>query len=185
VLVWLGEEVQEVPRGVTPPVDRIEPIRLELRLPAPPDDAFATFTERLASWWPRDATWSGEALEALRIEPRVGGFVHELGPHGQRLDFGRVTAWDPPHRLAFSWQVAFDRTPVANPSHASEVEVRFPADGGASRVVLEHRSFERHSPDGAAYRAAMASDAGWPHILDRFFAAVERRVAAPWEGLTT
>jgi len=171
---------------VSPIATSIEPIRLSHRLAVSPEDAFATFTDRMAGWWPHDATWSGEALESIGVEPRVGGFCFERGPHGLRLDWGRVMAWEPPHRLVFSWQIGSDRTPAPNPAHASEVELRFQAEAaGTSRVTLEHRGFERHDGDPAAYRDAMASPSGWPRIIGRFRATVERRIEAPWEGLTT
>ena len=163
----------------------VEPIRITQRLPVPAADAFATFTERMAAWWPPSATWSGESLESIGIEGRVGGFCYERGPHGLRLDWGRIVAWEPPHRLAFSWQIGGDRTPVPSPARASEVEVRFEPDGPGSRILLEHRGFERHDGDPVGYRDAMASPSGWPLILDRFRAVVARRVEAPWEGLTT
>jgi uncharacterized protein YndB with AHSA1/START domain len=170
---------------VSPGTTPIEPIRITLRLPVPTTDAFATFTERMAAWWPPSATWSGESLESIGIEGHLGGFCFERGPHGMRLDWGRVMAWEPPHRLQFSWQIGSDRTPVPSPARASEVEIRFEPDGAGSLVTLEHRGFERHAGDGIAYRDAMASASGWPAILERFRAAVERRVEAPWEGLTT
>jgi uncharacterized protein YndB with AHSA1/START domain len=164
---------------------RLEPIRISHRLPVPPADAFSTFTDRLRAWWPSSATWSGDSLESIGFEPRVGGFCYERGPHGLRLDWGRVIAWDPPRRLVFSWQIAADRTPEPNPAHASEVEVTFETDGDGCRMTLRHAGFERHGATGARYRAAMAADPGWPAILARYVAAVERRSEAPWEGLTT
>ena len=170
---------------MSPATSAVAPIRLTHRLPVPAADAFATFTERMAAWWPADATWSGDSLESIGIEPRVGGFCFERGPHGLRLDWGRVTGWEPPNRLVFSWQIGADRTPEPNPAHASEVEVRFVDDGAGSRITLEHRGFDRHAGDAAGYRDAMASAGGWPRILDRFVAAVARRAEAPWEGLTT
>ena len=90
----------------------------------------------------------------------------ELGPHGFRCDWGRVTVWEPPHRLVFRWQIGAQREPVPDPQRASEVEVRF-ADG---EVRLEHRGFERHGPDAENYRAALASEQGWPYILGRYAA---------------
>ena len=174
-----------MPRGLSPDPTGTEPIRISHRLPVSAAEAFATFTERLAAWWPAEATWSGDGLESIGIEPRVGGFCFERGPHGLRLDWGRVTAWEPPHRLAFSWQIGASRVPEPNPAHASEVEVRFEDQAGGSRVTLEHRGFDRHGDGATAYREGMASDAGWPRILDRFRGAAERRVDAPWEGLTT
>ncbi len=65
-----------------------------------------------------------------------------------------------------SWRTSPERTP--DPAKASEVEVRFTADGPAtSRVELEHRGFGRHGPGGDACRAGLGSPEGWPYILDR------------------
>ncbi len=169
---------QDAPAAITP-------IRITHRVAVRPEDAFSTFVDRLQAWWPPSATWSGDVLETVAIEPRLGGFCHERGPHGLRLDWGRVVAWEPPHRLAFSWQIAFDRTPEPNPARASQVELTFAPDGDGTRVTLTHDGFARHGADGQAYRDAMASDAGWPTILGRYRAAIARREEAPWEGLST
>jgi len=164
----------------------IEPIRERVTVSGSPDDAFAAFTDGFGRWWPRAVSWSGDVLESIGIEPRVGGFLWERGPHGFRADFGRVQAWEPPHRLVFSWQVGPGRAPEPNPTRASEVEVRFRSVGdGRTRVELEHRRFERHGTGAAAYRKGMASGAGWPAILSAYAAALQRRSEAPWEGLTT
>lgn len=163
----------------------VEPIRVELDLDVDPQAAFTTFVDRFADWWPHDHSWSGGSLQAIGIEPGVGGFCYERGPYGLRLDWGRVTAWEPPHRLAFSWQVEMDRTPQPNPAHASEVEVAFEQRGDGSRVVLIHDGFDRHAGDGAAYRDALARPEGWPHIVERYAARVRRIAEAPWEALTT
>ncbi len=113
-------------------------------------------------------TWSQEALAAIGIEPRAGGSCFELGPHGFRLDWGRVLAWEPPSRLVFSWQIGPTRVPEPDPARASEVAVHFePADGG-TRVALVHRAFERHGDGAEDYRAAMYSEPGWDYILGRY-----------------
>jgi uncharacterized protein YndB with AHSA1/START domain len=139
---------------------------------APVERAFATFSDGLAGWWPREYTWAQDTLETIAIEPREGGRCFERGPHGFHCDWGRVLAWDPPDRLVFTWQIGPDRVPEPNPAKASEVEVRFVADGpSATRVELEHRGFSRHGDGGDRYRAAMGSRLGWPLILDRYAAA--------------
>ncbi len=69
--------------------------------------------------------------------------------------------WEPPHRLVFSWQISPERVPEPDPVKASEVEVRFTAEGLATtRVELEHRGFEHHGPGGDAYRAGLGSPEG-------------------------
>jgi uncharacterized protein YndB with AHSA1/START domain len=164
----------------------VDPVVHQLGVDVGVDDAFATFIDRFSAWWPRESSWSGDVLESMTLDPRPGGLLSEHGPHGFRLDWGRIIAWEPPHRLVFTWQLASDRTPEPNPARASEVEVRFVADGASrTRVELEHRAFDRHGDGAEAYRDGMASADGWPRILEAYAAAVRRRTEAPWEGLTT
>lgn len=137
---------------------------------ASPDAAFALFSERLIDWWPLEYTWSGPVLEKLVIEARPDGRCYEVGPHGFHLDWGRVLASEPPQRLVFTWQIEFDRSPQPDPNRASEVELRFKPEGGATRIELEHRRFERHA-DGDKYCAAMAGPRAWPWMLQRLVEA--------------
>jgi uncharacterized protein YndB with AHSA1/START domain len=143
-----------------------------ITVPVPPERAFAAFTDGIDEWWVREFTWSGpEALDRIGIEPRLGGMAYEIGPDGFRLDWGRVVTWQPPEHLAFTWQIGPDRVPVPDPAHASEVDVRFTAEDGGTRVDLEHRGFERHGPDGEGYREALT--AGWNELLARYAAAAK------------
>ncbi|HEV8653938.1 MAG TPA: SRPBCC family protein [Candidatus Limnocylindria bacterium] len=149
------------------PVVTEDTLTRELVVRVPPEQAFAGFVN-LGRWWPREYTWSLDVLQSIGIEPRLGGACFERGPNGFECDWGRVLLWDPPRRIVFSWQIAFDRTPEPNPAKASEVEVRFSEDGLGTRVALEHRAFSRHGERAAAYRAGMASPSGWPMMLERF-----------------
>jgi uncharacterized protein YndB with AHSA1/START domain len=151
---------------------RDDAIRHAVTVPVRPQHAFAVFTERMAQWWPREYTWSGATLAHVGMEPRAGGRWYERDTRGAEQVWGTVRAWEPPHRVVLSWQISPTRLPEADPSHASEIEVRFHAAGDdATRVELEHRDFIRHGEDVAAdYRAGMDSPAGWPTILARFAA---------------
>jgi uncharacterized protein YndB with AHSA1/START domain len=152
--------------------DELAPVRLALTVPVGAERAFELFTEGLATWWPREYSWSGEVLEDIGIEAREGGFCFELGPGGFRCDWGTVRAWEPPERLVLAWQIAPSRAPEPNPERASEVEVGFAPEGPErTRVELEHRGFERHGDEAPGYRDALASEQGWPYILDRYAAA--------------
>jgi uncharacterized protein YndB with AHSA1/START domain len=147
----------------------LEPIRHAVTVQGPPERAFVAFAEGFAGWWPREYTWSQEVLDTIAIEPRRDGRCFERGPHGFECDWGRVLAWEPPHRIAFTWQIGPNREPVPNPARAGEVEIRFLAEGAAgTRVELEHRGFARHGEAGEGYREAMGSEMGWPLVLDRF-----------------
>lgn len=147
-------------------------IRHVVTVPTTPEAAFAAFTERMAEWWPPEYTWAGAALSAVAMEPRAGGRWYERDTRGAEQAWGTVRAWKPPGRVVLSWGISPSRLPERDPTHASEIEVRFHAeDEDAIRVEVEHRDFARHGTDVAAdYRAGMDSPAGWPTILARFAA---------------
>lgn len=153
----------------------LEPIRRSLTLRVPREEAFRTFVERMTEWWPREYTWSTDDVERIVVEPRQGGSVYETGRSGREEPWGTVLEWDPPERLAFSWQIRPDRTPEPDTSRSSQVDLRFFEDSpGETRVELTHDSFERHGAGAQEYRAGMDSPQGWTEILARYAAAAER-----------
>jgi uncharacterized protein YndB with AHSA1/START domain len=126
----------------------------------------------LASWYPSEYTWSQDILDTIAIEGREGGRCFERGPGGFWIDWGRVLVWNPPRRLAFSWQISPERQPIPDPAKASEVELRFEEEGPRStRIEFEHRGFTRHGEGAEGYRETLGSEQGWPYILDRYVAA--------------
>ena len=149
------------------------PIRRATTVAAPVERAFAAFVERMGAWWPREYTWSEDALSAVVVEPRQGGRWYERAGDGREAEWGRVLAWEPPRHVVLTWQIRPDRAPEPDPAKASEVDVRFTPDGAAStRVEVEHRAFARHGEGAKAYRAGMDSEAGWPRLLALYAAWV-------------
>ncbi len=147
----------------------VAPIRHVVTVRLPPPQAFERFVDGIGEWWPPPYTWSEGALERIGIEARVDGKCFEVGPHGFRCDWGRVLAIDPPRRIEFTWQISPRREPVPDDRRASVVEVRFEAAGDAATAVrLEHRGFERHGDGARSYRDALASERGWPWILELY-----------------
>lgn len=148
-------------------------VRRSVTVPVPPDRAFTTFTDGMATWWPREYTWSRRTLETIGVEPRVGGHCYEIGPGGFHSDWGTVLAWEPPRRLVLAWQISPTRAPEPDPDRTSEVEVTFEPDGlEATRVEVEHRGFRRHGKGGDDYRAGLAAPEGWTLMLERYAAAL-------------
>ena len=87
------------------------------------------------------------------LRTRVGGRIFERTSDGTEHDWGRIVAWEPPHRLVYSWHLRVDR------SDATEVEIRFTdLDRTTTRVDIEHRGWERLGARGssAATRTAPA-----------------------------
>jgi len=149
-----------------------QPIRRAVRVHAPPERAFSVFADGLATWWPREYSWAGAVVDTIAIEPREGGRCFERGPYGFSCDWGRVLIWEPPQRLAFTWQITPERLPQPDPAKASEVDVSFSPEGSGTDVSLEHRGFERHGEGSAEYRIGMDMPEGWMLLLERYRAAV-------------
>lgn len=147
-------------------VQTIVPVRKTVEVAAPLEVAFDVFTTRFASWWPASHHIAAEPFVDAVIEPELGGRWYERDAEGRECDWGRVLAWEPPHRLVLSWAINPQFQQESDPGRASEVEIRFLAvDGSCTRVELEHRYFERHGEGGAQMRDSVDSTGGWGDIL--------------------
>ena len=152
----------------------IEPIRLTLEVECGAEHAFRTWAERTSSWWPADHTTTGEPGLDIRFEPQAGGRIFERTADGREFDWGHVVAWEPPHRLVYSWHLRADA------SDATEVEIRFVpvapvgdgAAGARTRLEIEHRVWERLGDSGPPRRDA--NFGGWRTLLPHFEAVIRR-----------
>ena len=127
-----------------------------------PETAFEVFTEEIGRWWrPGPINWNHpDRAIGVRIEPGIGGRWIEVedAESGEGCECGRITEWEPGARFTFSYR---------DSGHAlddTEVEIRFEPIEGGTRVLLEHRGWERLAPDVAA-RGRMGKRWGWPNIL--------------------
>jgi len=136
------------------------------------DRAFKVFTEQIGTWWPKDYSIGDADMADFVVEPKVGGRWYEIGVDGAECDTGRVLVYEPPERVVFAWHINGEWQFDPDPEHASEVEVRFVADGpNSTQVELEHRSFERHGDTAAGVHRAVGDTSGWNYCLERFAAA--------------
>jgi uncharacterized protein YndB with AHSA1/START domain len=73
-----------------------------------------------------------------------------------------------------AWQIDPQWQYEPDLAKSSEVEVRFtPQEGGATRVDLEHRYFQRHGAGADAMRTAVDSQGGWTGLLQSYAARME------------
>jgi len=149
-------------------------VKTAVTVKVPQAKAFEVFTQQYAAWVPDGQFLSPQRPTAVVIEPRKDGRFFERAVDGAEMDWGRVHAFEPPSRFVFGWHLNSSWQFVADPAQASEVEVRFVADGpSATRVELEHRHFDRHGDGAEGLRAAVASEGGWPLTLQAFAKACE------------
>jgi uncharacterized protein YndB with AHSA1/START domain len=131
--------------------------------------AFEVFTANFGAWWPKDYHLGPATMVDFILEPKAGGRWYELDEDGSQCDAGHVLAYEPPHRLVLAWQLNEQWQYDADLSHASEVEVRFVAEGPSrTRIELEHRGFERHGAGAAAVRASMDDPTAWTYVMELF-----------------
>ena len=126
-----------------------------------PAVAFDVFTDEIGRWWrPGPINWNySDRAVGMRIEPGVGGRwieVHDEAT-GEGFEHGRVLVWEPGRRLVLRYA---DR---GHDIDGTEVEVRFEAVEGGSRVTLEHRGWERVEA-GLAARKIELKRWGWANI---------------------
>ena len=161
---------------MTQPPTSIPPVRRTVVVNAPPAAAFRRFTAEIASWWPLKTHSLGEgATETCVFEGRVGGRIVERIRGGREAVWGTVTAWEPPHRVAFTWH------PGQNPDTAQDVEVRFVSDGNRTGVELTHTGWERLGAQGKKFRNGY--NIGWVYVLG-IYARRRGPVMALLHGLT-
>jgi uncharacterized protein YndB with AHSA1/START domain len=94
-----------------------------------------------------------------RLRGLVDGDIVETAADGRRAVWGTVTAWEPPHRLAFTWHAGH------GPEAAGRIVVTFAEHAQGTLVRLEHGGWEVYADPEAAreeYRH------GWALVLDRY-----------------
>lgn len=145
----------------------IEPIRLVLEVACPAEHAFELWTEQTASWWPVEHSFT--AVPGLRVvfERRLGGRIFERTPEGEEWEWGEITAWEPPRRVAYLWHLAAER------ADATDVEVTFDDQGdGTTRVEIVHGGWERLGARGEPWRDR--NQAGWAGVVPSYIEACAR-----------
>lgn len=92
--------------------------------------AFSLFTEHAGGWWPADRRHTKDAASTIHITP--DGRFFERATSGTEIELGRVRVFSPGERLVLDW------FPGTGPEHPTEVEVRFEAVEGGTRVTVTH-----------------------------------------------
>lgn len=125
------------------------------------EHAFVAYVGRIGEWWDPRYTANAQTLQAVTIEPRVGGRVFASHSDMGEDDWGEVTAWEPGRRLVHTFTLAQD------PEHPSEVAVEFePTDEGCT-VRFAHGGWTE------ANVAVREKFSDWPVMLERFAASAD------------
>ncbi len=133
----------------------------------PVERAFEVFTAEIGTWWPlRTHAVDTERSETVVMEGRVGGRLYERTPSGEEHVWGTLVAWEPPHRIVYSWH------PGRGEETAQEVEITFSAEGEGTRVDIRHYGWEKL---GDRLEETIASyNEGWDKVIAVYARAAER-----------
>ena len=150
-------------------------VRHSIVVQAPLERAFRAFIEDFDRVKPREHNMLGVEIAETVFEPHVGGYVFDRGVDGRECRWARVLAYEPPHRVVFSWDISPRWQLETDTDRASEVEVRFVAETPKrTRVQLEHRNLDRHGEGWEALRDGVDGGEGWPLYLRRYAALFEQ-----------
>ena len=151
----------------------IPAIHATITVSVPIERAFGVFTDSFNTWWPPEYHIGQADIAEAVLEPREGGRWYERGVDGSECEWGRVLAWEPPHRLVVTWQINGHWQYDPDPEHASEIEVRFTEDGPRQTTVeLEHRLLGRLIA-GQAIHDTIGQGGGWTAVLEAYVKAAE------------
>ena len=143
------------------------PILRSARVDRGVEETFDVFTRLIGAWWPLPTHGVfGDLAGTIAFEE---GRLVERAVDGRVSVWGDVLAWEPPHRILFTWH------PGREEDDASEVEVRFAADGVGTRVELEHRGWEGFGESAISRRRGYVGPGAWGHVLDHFADGAEER----------
>jgi len=149
-------------------------VRRQIVVDAPIERAFAVFTDGFGDFKPPEHNLLGAPIVSTVFEPRVGGHILDRAADGSECRWARILAFEPPHRVVFSWDISPQWTIETDPAQTSEVEVRFSAESPTrTRVELEHRHIDRHGPGWEAVAGGVDAPEGWPLYLDRYAALLK------------
>ena len=148
-------------------------VRKQVVVDAPIERAFAVFTDRFGDFKPPEHNLLSAPIVATVFEPRVGGCILDRAADGSECRWARILAFEPPHRVVFSWDISPQWAIETDPAMTSEVEVRFTAESAdRTRLELEHRHIDRHGLGWESVVGGVDGPEGWPLYLDRYAALI-------------
>jgi uncharacterized protein YndB with AHSA1/START domain len=154
-------------------------VRATTTVDLPIAEAFTLFTDDIGTWWNADHHIIEAPYSHMVFDAFVGGNVYDVGTDGSECRWSRVLAYDPPHRVVFSWDINGHWALETDPARCSEVHVGFSEDSpGRTTVLLEHRHLDRHGNGWESLAESLSG--GWQSdVLDLYAAAAARQPGSP------
>jgi uncharacterized protein YndB with AHSA1/START domain len=145
----------------------LDPIIKTIEVPCSQEKAFRVFVNEMGSWWPLDKRsmslkFTGKPAKSLRIEPKQGGKIVEIGHDDTEHLWGTIKSYDPHDFLSMDFHMGMPA------ESASLVEVRFTTLGNErTRVELTQSNWEAFGEMAEMMRGGYGS--GWVIIFEQAF----------------
>lgn len=119
--------------------DLPDSVRVSTFVKIDPKAAFDVFTKETDLWWKRGPAYRFSHRDdgVIKFEGANGRLVEAFDDGTERV-IGEVLAWEPGHRLVFSF-----RARNFKDHERTEVEVSFAAKRGGTEIVVEHRGWSK------------------------------------------
>ncbi len=145
----------------------LDPIIKTIEVPCSQEKAFGVFVNEMGSWWPLDKRSmsmisGGKPAKSLRIDPKEGGKIVEIGHDDTEHLWGTIRSYDPHDSLSMDFHMGL---PAEN---ASLVEVRFTElENERTRVELTQSNWEAFGEMAEMMRGGYGS--GWVIIFEQAY----------------
>jgi uncharacterized protein YndB with AHSA1/START domain len=132
--------------------------RVSVSVAIPPSRAFHIFTADIDQWWRHGMKFRHSASRSslLCIEPKLGGRLFEtFEAEGTQhtVEVGRVSVWEPPRQLSFSW-----RNASFAPHEHTQVEIQFEPTASGTLVTVTHSGLAALRTDHPARHGLQGAD---------------------------
>lgn len=147
----------------------LDPIVKTIEVPCSRKEAFDVFVSEMASWWPLGkftvSAMGGSPAKTIRVEPKQGGTIVEIGPDDSEHLWGTFKVYDPHDFVSMDFHFA---PPGVDVTDRSLVEVRFTALGEArTRVELTQSNWEVFREQAEMIRRGYVY--GWSVIFEQAY----------------
>ena len=145
----------------------LDPIIKTIEVPCSQEKAFGVFVSEMGSWWPLDKRSmslmkSGKPAKSLRIEPKQGGKIVEIGHDDTEHLWGTIKSYDPHDSISMDFHMGMPA------ESASLVEVQFTAlENERTRVELTQSNWEVFGEMAEMMRGGYDSD--WVIIFEQAY----------------
>ena len=149
----------------------IEPLVKTIEVPCSQKNAFDIFLTQMGTWWPLGkftvSAMAGKPAKGIRVDPRVGGEIVEIGGDGEEVVWGIIRTFEPHARVSMDFHIPRPGDVVTTrPLLALEFMSLGPTQ---TRVTLTQSNWEALGDMGAPVRGGYTG--GWVMIFDGAYRA--------------